>query len=839
MAMIGSLVALLLAVEPALPAAMTPPEPLEMPEIAVPKGTELPGPVEIGVDITIDEKGAVTAADITSSGGETLDQAVLEGVKHFRFKPATEGGKPIAVRIGFTQRFEPPPALVEAAPDLDAVLEGTVIARGTRAPVKGAAVVATDSETKKDYPAIADAKGAFKIPVRSGVVLNVRVVAPEHEKFLQWERLAKNQVLKVKYLIDRKSYGQYEATVRGERDRTEVSRTTLSGREITRVPGTFGDPFRVINMLPGVSSVMSLLPLPVVRGSSPGNTGFFLDGVRLPMLFHLFGGPSVVHPEFIDHVDFYPGGFPVQYGGYTGGIVDGVTRAANKEEKRIDIDLNLAQTGVLVRQPIDALGITATAAGRYGYPGLLLSLLVPNVSLSYWDYQVRLDRKEGRHHFSVFFYGAQDDLQTRAAAGQPLRSVAKFVFHRADLRYRHGDEDDNETARLIFGYDDSNIGGGGGGVGGNNGLGNGDWSAGPQLRMHRTAMPWLQWNAGLETVVKNVDTSASSTSTTASGAGSIINQKGYFYTSGGFVEAVVKPTDELRLIPGVRADRYDEVLSNKSIHQWNIDPRLLLRYRLTDAEYGGTTLKGVVGRYHQPPRLFIPIPGLDASSLELGLLASTQYSVGAETKFGPGIESDVNVYYNDNNPVIFDLTVNPTAADVQQPQPNLPPWEPVPPGTVTQNQGLTNLFAKQQGRAYGLEILVRKRDSERLFGWVSYTLSRSERKTPTGWDLFDFDRTHMLNFVAGVRLPRNWEIGGRMLLQTGTPLTTIFGHNITRSDGQFRFDLRVDKRAVWNSWLLDFYVDVINSTVAEDTGGLIGGSNIRYIIPTIGLRGVL
>jgi hypothetical protein len=70
-------------------------------------------------------------------------------------------------------------------------------------------------------------------------------------------------------------------------------------------------------------------------------------------------------------------------------------------------------------------------------------------------------------------------------------------------------------------------------------------------------------------------------------------------------------------------------------------------------------------------------------------------------------------------------------------------------------------------------------------------------------------------------------------------LTTIFGSNLARSDGQFRLDLRIDKRAVWNRWLLDFYVDIINASVAEESGGLVGGQAIRYLVPTLGFRAVL
>ena len=46
-------------------------------------------------------------------------------------------------------------------------------------------------------------------------------------------------------------------------------------------------------------------------------------------------------------------------------------------------------------------------------------------------------------------------------------------------------------------------------------------------------------------------------------------------------------------------------------------------------------------------------------------------------------------------------------------------------------------------------------------------------------------------------------------------------------------------RAVWNNWMLDFYVDIINATVSEESGGVLGSQSIRYVVPTVGLRAVL
>ncbi len=89
--------------------------------------------------------------------------------------------------------------------------------------------------------------------------------------------------------------GFEEVTVRGAR--ADPSRTvSLSRAEVREIPGTFGDPFRAIEIMPGVTPIVSGLPFFFVRGAPPGDVGYFLDGIRVPYLFHVGAGPSVVHP---------------------------------------------------------------------------------------------------------------------------------------------------------------------------------------------------------------------------------------------------------------------------------------------------------------------------------------------------------------------------------------------------------------------------------------------------------------------------------------------------------------------------------------------------------------
>jgi hypothetical protein len=311
-----------------------------------------------------------------------------------------------------------------------------------------------------------------------------------------------------------------------------------------------------------------------------------------------------------------------------------------------------------------------------------------------------------------------------------------------------------------------------------------------------------------------------------------VQESGTSVNAGAYLELPYKPWDRLLVLPGVRGDLY----THEKTAKWSVDPRLTLRFK----PWEGTDLwlKAMVGRYHQPPRLFLPVPGVDQSTLDLGLLASTQVGAGVEAGLAPGIELDVQGYYNDMNPVVFDLQVNAALSQVQASGPAGIPGQ-LPTTDPSQPTNIDRLFTKRLGRSYGLEVLLRKRDAHGVYGWLAYTLSRSERTSDAGWAAYDFDRTHILNAVVGVRLPRNWEIGGRVLLQSGTPVTTIYGYNATRTDWQFRADLRVDKRAIWNSWLLDFYVDIVNATVSPESGGLLGSGAMRYVLPTVGFRAVL
>jgi hypothetical protein len=287
----------------------------------------------------------------------------------------------------------------------------------------------------------------------------------------------------------------------------------------------------------------------------------------------------------------------------------------------------------------------------------------------------------------------------------------------------------------------------------------------------------------------------------------------------------------------VREDVYYDDHTRKSA----TDPRLTLRYKLADRQLpelaagsddSAIWLKGAVGIYHQPPRFVLPLPGFDIMPLRYGLLESIQTSLGVEAPLREHFSLSLEGYFAYMNPTIFDLSVNQQTLNTTGNSALIPTT--TAPGQSTAQDILNRLATPTTGRAYGVEVLIRREVKSGLFGWLSYSLSRSERDRAGSWVVYDFDRTHLLNLVTGLRLPRNWDLGLRFQYQSGKPATTTSGYNTARGNGYYRVDLRVDKRAIWQGWMLDFYVDLLNAALLPEE--VTPGTTIRYVLPTAGLR---
>ncbi|MBC7173745.1 MAG: TonB-dependent receptor, partial [Polyangiaceae bacterium] len=245
-------------------------------------------------------------------------------------------------------------------------------------------------------------------------------------------------------------------------------------------------------------------------------------------------------------------------------------------------------------------------------------------------------------------------------------------------------------------------------------------------------------------------------------------------------------------------------------------------------------LKAGVGLFTQPPEFQESNPEIGNPNLDP--IRSLHVSTGADYEIATGIEVGLEGFYK----ALWDRTVGTVNG--------------APPFFVTAGVG----------RIYGAELSGKIQPEGRdYFGYLSYTLSRSERQDRRGqdWRLFDYDQTHIFTAAYVHKLPRNWELGGTLRLVSGNPFTSVPGASNDLSTGVYtpfpgavnsersplfnRLDIRAEKKWVFDAWRLAFFLDIQNVYNMQNREGII--YNFDYtenapinglpIIPALGIRG--
>ena len=186
------------------------------------------------------------------------------------------------------------------------------------------------------------------------------------------------------------------------------------------MPGTFGDPVRVIENLPGTSrapgGVGGAL---IVRGANPADSAVLMDGVQIPLLYHFGGLTSVVNSEFLSAVTFLPGGFGAQYGRATAGVAEMQSAPLACDRVRASASVDLLDAELFGCVPVGRWRVAAAA--RRSYIDAFLPALLEGaakegespiiVSPAYFDYQLKAETTRARQRFELFAFGSRDALE--------------------------------------------------------------------------------------------------------------------------------------------------------------------------------------------------------------------------------------------------------------------------------------------------------------------------------------------------------------------------------------------------------------------------------------------
>lgn len=611
-----------------------------------------------------------------------------------------------------------------------------------------------------------------------------------------------------------------EVTVRGARE--EPRATTLTRAEVRQLPGAFGDPFRAIEALPGVTPIVSGVPFFYVRGAPPGNVGYYLDGIRLPLLYHVGLGPSVVHPAMVSRVDLYPGAYPTRYGRFSGGIVAGEVEPP-LDRFHGEWQIRLFDSGAMAEAPFAGGRGHVLLGGRYSYTAYLISLLQEDARLEYWDYQFRTTyRLTESDEIGVFAFGSYDYFGENT--DDPDDDLFSTEFHRIDLRYDHDfSKETRWRGAFTWGFDRTRV------------AENAGFALDHRLQwrseLHSRLSSWLRLSAGADVLTDafsieseqfNEDpefesspqpapTPAAPSSTPAPPPGVVPppEQEPEFdngtefdddeeferlfpsrrdWAGGAYVDLDMSLARYVHLVPGLRFDVY---ASNKAV-AYSLEPRISAEFRVTE----NLTLKNALGLAAQPPSFVVPVSGFEIGGLPGGLQRSMQSSAGVEYRLPDAMKLSVSVFHN----AFFNMTDILSLARLEEAEDEI------------------RLDTRARGQAYGMELMFHRDLTRRLGGFLAYTLSRSQRFTAYGPIAASFDRTHVLNAVLAYDLGHRWRAGGRLVFYTGNPEFTISAEGERRLPPFHRLDVRLEKRWPIGSagayWA--FVLEVLNTTLSEE-----------------------
>jgi hypothetical protein len=746
--------------------------------------------------------GEITAVEVKAENPLLADEARTAALG-FRFQRSSET---TLVKIVFKFELEPGEGAVPLPPVPYGTVHLHVAEAGLRSDIAGATAVGVGF----GIGAVATGKGDLELRLPAGEV-SILVAAPEYKPSqVQLEVAAGANIEETVYLY-RSRPSEFSATVPGERRRDAPTRIQLDREELRNVPGTQDDPLRVISLLPGVARAPFAGGQLVVRGARPTDTGAYLNGQRIPILYHLLDGPSVLQDSAVDSIDFLAGGAGVFYGNQLAAIVAVRPRFGDPERLHGVAAVDLGKTSAWLEGPVGS-NTQFAGGGRLSYVNpVVKESLDPNVPFSapvFGDYEASV-----RHRFesgttaSLLAFGSRDSFeQLGRGLGNTVSSRdQRIVFHRVQLQVETPLS--SGVSFLLspsLGYDNSRTQ-----SADSLGISTADtrhdevFYAGLRSEVIWKRSEGVEVRAGTDFTLQRASYDVDARFDRSLPSFGVPNGERAVGRGLRFIEdlgtyAQVELTrGPLRITPGLRAD----------VMRWSgrvylmTDPRLWVRYALSPK----LDLFTYAGLYHQTPQA----EEIDERTGNPGLTpaAAQQYGLGFETRFAESWSFRMEGFYQRRSSLVF--TAEPHALS---------------DGTIA-----NPLFLNSgRARSYGLEFLLRKRISRWVYGWISYTLSKTEELARPGeeWQRGPFDQTHVLSMLVGFRPSTQVEFSARLRLATGNPERQVTGavfDNLvgryvpitlplgsTRLPGFAQLDFEVNNIWTADVFRLGFYVDVEN-----------------------------
>ena len=615
-----------------------------------------------------------------------------------------------------------------------------------------------------------------------------------------------------------------------------VSLRIIGLQEIEKSPGANRDISRIVQSYPGVAfSPIGYRNDLIVRGGSPSENRFYLDGVEIPNINHFStqgasGGPvGILNADLIREVNFYTGAFPTDKGNALSSVLDFKLRDGDMERNSLKATLgasevSLASNGHLGKKTSYLVSV------RQSYLQFLFDMLGLPFLPTFTDAQFKLKtRFDARNELTVLGLGDIDKMKLntkaddedneyilsylpkiqqetftlgavyRHYAGAHVQSVvaSHSYLNNRNTKYQQNDESDPDHLMLRLRSTEQNT----------------------QLRLENSSS-FRNWKV---TVGTSLDYSQYS-NTTFQKVYTDRAQTFDYHTYLGIMRWGLFGTVNYTSIDerftaslGLRADANNYSAAMKDLSD-QLSPRLSLSYQLTEH----WSLSGNAGLYYQlPPYTALGFKnnnGLYANKYALRYMQVSQGGVGLNWRKGDTFEVSVEGFYKDYDKIPLSVA------------------DGIPLACKGNDYGVIGnelLTSTAQGRSYGAELLLKWLIAKKLNLASSFTLFKSEYRTDKESEYIAsaWDNRFIFNLRGTYNLPRHWSVGMKVSCIGGAPYTPYDAdksslvtawnaqgkpyydytrYNEERLPAFTQVDIRIDKTFYLKRCMLGFYIDLQN-----------------------------
>nr|WP_298790338.1 TonB-dependent receptor [uncultured Allomuricauda sp.] len=654
----------------------------------------------------------------------------------------------------------------------------------------------------------------------------------------------------------------------------QMSVNTLAVQTIKQIPVVLGeaDVIKSLLLLPGVTSAGEASSGFNVRGGSADQNLILLDEATIFNSSHLFGFFSVFNPDAIKDVKLFKGGIPARYGGRVSSVLEIFQKEGNSKDLKVNGGIGAVASRILIEGPITKDRTAFLVGGRASYAHLFLPLFDVDNKAYFFDLNTKFNHKiNDRNNIYVSGYFGRDLFSINDSF---VNTYGNAV---GNFRWNHLFSD-KLFSNLSLIYSDYFYGLELDFVGF-------EWDSGIQnfnlkYDLKHYINDKFQVNYGLNNIYYVFNPGKIKPNSPDSGIVEEQLTKKYANEAAGYVDVEQKITEKLSVNYGLRVSLFNRLGQDELFVYENDQPVVFDPFQLVYQEAvpidtinpgRGQNLSTFV---NLEPRVSVAYAMNEDNSIKasytrlaqyLHLLSNTSSPTPLDvwTPSGPFVEPQLLDqyalgYFRNINDGEYSLEIEGFYKDIQN------RIDYIDGADLIANDAIEQVILNGEARAYGLEFLLRKNEG-RFQGWLAYTLSRSEQRTPGRTPTFDngrsnletginfgewystpFDKTHDIALYGSYDLNDRWNFNANFIYQTGQPtnypigqfdfqglVVPFFGlRNQTRLPDYHRFDvsaiLKNKKRRNGNfqsEWVFSIYnlynrqnAASINFRQNQDTG---------------------